>query len=149
MQFILIIYTYFVESERPESKPAKSKSKSALKENQNERDSIIEDLQRDILVRDDTIKEQNSTIIELETKMKAAVDKADKSKRATNDYKLDHLENDLRHAKTELVLNSEKIQKFMQEGTKIIDEYRENYAQAQQEVLDVKQEVSAKEALLK
>ena len=141
----------FLESNEDEQRPQSKKKLKATKGDKDEtqRDSTIEDLQRDILVRDDTIKEQNMVIVELETKMKAAVDKADKSKRATNDYKLSHLENDLRHAKSELVLNSERIQKFMEEGSKTIDEYRENFAQSQQEVLDIKQEVSSKEALLK
>lgn len=90
----------------PKRSPQKKKLKiKQSKKEQSERDAHIDELQRDIVVRDDTIKEQNMLIVELETKLKSAVKKADNSKRPNNDYKLSHMENDLRHAKAELVLN--------------------------------------------
>jgi chromosome segregation ATPase len=59
------------------------------------------------------------------------------------------MEDDLRHAKNELVLNSQQIEKFMEDGTKTIDEYIFKYETAEEKIGQLKDEVSVKENLLK
>jgi hypothetical protein len=129
--------------------PLSKKKKKTKPKAQNEKDNIIEELQRDIWVRDDAIKELNIKIVEIETSLKEANIKADISGNAKRDYKIAHMEDDLRHAKNELVLNSQQIEKFMEDGTKTIDEYIFKYETAEEKIGQLKDEVSVKENLLK
>ena len=114
-----------------------------------DQNEIIEELQRDILVRDETIKELNLKIVDLQAEIKEAENIAEKSGNAKRDYKITHMEDELRHAKNELVLNSQQIQKFMEEGTKTVDEYIAKYDKAEETIGKLKDELVIKDNLFK
>ena len=59
------------------------------------------------------------------------------------------MEDELRHAKNDLVKNAQQIQKFMEEGTKTMDGYKERYEKAQETIGTLKDEIVVKENLLK
>ena len=58
------------------------------------------------------------------------------------------MEDELRHSKNELVLNSQQIQKFMEDGTKTTNEYIIKYEQAQELIGYLQDEITVKENLI-
>ncbi|CAI2382273.1 unnamed protein product [Moneuplotes crassus] len=110
---------------------------------------IVEELQRDLVVRDETIKELNLKVVEVQAQLKDALMKAEKSGNVKRDYKIAHMEDDLRHAKNDLVINSQQIEKFMEEGTKTVNQYIEKYEKAEGQIGQLKDELAIKQNLLK
>ncbi|CAI2383623.1 unnamed protein product [Moneuplotes crassus] len=133
------------KGQKPKATPKRKKKAPNTPENI----EIVEELYRDVTVRDETIKRLNLKVIDLQAQLKDSLIKAEKSGNAKRDYKIAHMQDDLRHAKNDLVLNSQQLEKFMEEGTKTVNEYIQKYEKAEEQLGKLREEITIKQNLLK
>ena len=139
------------EKENQENKEKSQKKGLKIKQKAKEtkdRDVIVEELQRDILIRDETIKELNLKVVDLQTDIKQLLDHLDDKTPSKKETLWENCKMST-NAKNDLLANLDNVEKMMEESTKTIDEYRSRFDKAQEAIGELRDEIIKKENLLK